>query len=418
MSLFGPSTPPAAPSRHPPPPPLPPVRCDLQALERELTQLAASLTPPPEEVARHRAAFEGISGLLRARFPGCGVSVFGSAANALGIRDNNDIDVSLSLDGLEDTREAKGEVVEDLESLFLGSGEPGLVDDVFAIPRARIPVIKLVWKATGTKVDITLNNDLAVANTALLRDYASIDPRLRQLVLLVKHWAKQRRVNDAYTGTLSSYAYCLMVIAHLQQRSPPVLPVLQEGEPTKRRTIGQWCCDYYDNVSALSAFGTGNKESLAELLGSFFYYWAVLHDYRGAVITIRRSAPMTKAEKGWTMRVGTERHLVCIEDPFETSHDLGRTVGPVGADRLRGEFRQAWRVFKEAAQVPSRLFAPASAPEDDRPLWESSGGSRVGSGGGSMGDRGSGGGSGGGSSGGGGARGGGTRGQGGRGGRR
>ena len=26
------------------------------------------------------------------------------------------------------------------------------------------------------------------------------------------------------------------------------------------------------------------------------------------------------------MRVGSERHLVCIEDPFELSHDLGRTI--------------------------------------------------------------------------------------------
>lgn len=36
------------------------------------------------------------------------MSVFGSAANALGIRDNNDIDVSMLLDGLEDTRDVKG----------------------------------------------------------------------------------------------------------------------------------------------------------------------------------------------------------------------------------------------------------------------------------------------------------------------
>lgn len=42
--------------------------------------------------------------------------------------------------------------------------------------------------AAGFKVDITVNNRLAVVNTKLLRDYASLDPRLRQLVLLVKHW--------------------------------------------------------------------------------------------------------------------------------------------------------------------------------------------------------------------------------------
>ena len=61
-------------------------------------------------------------------------------------------------------------------------------------------------------------------------------------MLLIKHWAKRRRVNDAYTGTLSSYAYCLLAIAHLQQRAPPVLPVLQEGPPTKQQTIGEHMC--------------------------------------------------------------------------------------------------------------------------------------------------------------------------------
>lgn len=41
---------------------------------------------------------------------------------------------------------------------------------------------------SGFKVDITVNNRLAVINTKLLRDYAAVDARLRPLVLLVKHW--------------------------------------------------------------------------------------------------------------------------------------------------------------------------------------------------------------------------------------
>lgn len=46
----------------------------------------------------------------------------------------------------------------------------------------------LLLPTAGYKVDITVNNRLAVVNTKLLRDYAAIDPRLRSLVLLVKHW--------------------------------------------------------------------------------------------------------------------------------------------------------------------------------------------------------------------------------------
>jgi len=66
--------------------------------------------------------------------------------------------------------------------------------------------VKLMDPETGLSCDICVNNLLAVVNTKLLRDYAQIDRRLRQLAFIVKHWAKIRRVNETYQGTLSSYA--------------------------------------------------------------------------------------------------------------------------------------------------------------------------------------------------------------------
>lgn len=48
-----------------------------------------------------------------------------------------------------------------------------------------------VWRSKFA-CDITVSNYLALENTQLLRDYASIDPRLRQLGVALKYWAKQR----------------------------------------------------------------------------------------------------------------------------------------------------------------------------------------------------------------------------------
>ena len=64
--------------------------------------------------------------------------------------------------------------------------------------------------------DISLQNKLAVANTALLRAYGGIDPRVRELVFLVKHWAKRRHLNSPSDGTLSSYGFILCLIHFLQ----------------------------------------------------------------------------------------------------------------------------------------------------------------------------------------------------------
>ncbi|KAG1670109.1 hypothetical protein FOA52_013685 [Chlamydomonas sp. UWO 241] len=156
-------------------------------------------------------------------WPEARVRLFGSAANELCIGNNNDIDVCMELPGMEDN-DAKAAIVTRLGQLFTMA----CMADVHAIPRARVPVCKARHPGNGTRFDVTVNNHLALINTKLLRDYAALDPRLRQLVFLVKQWAKARGVNDSYRGSLSSYAYVLLCIHMLQRRSPPVLPVLQD----------------------------------------------------------------------------------------------------------------------------------------------------------------------------------------------
>ena len=86
------------------------------------------------------------------------------------------------------------------------------------------------------------------------------------------------------------------------------------------RTVGQWNCDFFDDVESLKGFGAANKESLAELVWAFFEYWAWRHDYNNSVISIRTGGFLTKSQKEWTRRVGNERHLVCIEVSCCISH--------------------------------------------------------------------------------------------------
>jgi hypothetical protein len=62
---------------------------------------------------------------------------------------------------------------------------------------------------------------------------------------------------------------------------------------------GGWTCEYYDRVDDLKGFGAANDESLADLLATFFHYWARQHDYRNEVVTIRQREEMFKADKGW-----------------------------------------------------------------------------------------------------------------------
>ncbi|KAL7258812.1 hypothetical protein ACSBR1_004840 [Camellia fascicularis] len=227
-----------------------------------------------------------------------------------------------------------------------------------ALTRARVPIVKLMDPITGISCDICINNLLAVVNTKLLRDYAKIDARLRQLAFIVKHWAKSRGVNETYRGTLSSYAYVLMCIHFLQQRKPAILPCLQGMEITYAVTVDNVECAYFDQVEKLSSFGSRNRESIAQLVWAFFNYWAYWHDYANDVISVRTGSILSKRGKDWTRRIGNDRHLICIEDPFETSHDLGRVVDKFSIRVLREEFERAAEIMQYDPDPCVTLFEP------------------------------------------------------------
>ncbi|KAA6429974.1 MAG: Nucleotidyltransferase family [Trebouxia sp. A1-2] len=336
-------------------------KADMGQLSQALNEVVDQLRPSQEEQQRQKAAFEQVRSTLVHQWPEAKVHLFGSTANCLSICNNNDIDVCLELpEGIED-QAGKGEIVEQMGQLLEQAG----MRDVLPLPKARVPVVKFVVGDTNTKVDITVNNILAIVNTKLLKDYGATDERLLQLVFVVKLWAKRRQVNDSYRGTLSSYCYVLMCIHLLQQRSPPILPCLQAMEPTHIRTVGQWNCDYFDDVESLSGFGSANKEGLAELVWSFFEYWAWRHDYNNSVVSVRTGGFLTKSHKEWTRRVGNERHLVCIEDPFEVSHDLGRTVDRQTSGVLHKEFDRAACILRDLPQPLDKLMDPYRAGKAD-----------------------------------------------------
>lgn len=48
------------------------------------------------------------------------------------------------------------------------------------------------------------------------------------MFIALKMFEQRCDIGDASRGSLSSYAYILMVLYFLQQREPPVIPVLQE----------------------------------------------------------------------------------------------------------------------------------------------------------------------------------------------
>ncbi|XP_038708163.1 UTP:RNA uridylyltransferase 1-like isoform X2 [Tripterygium wilfordii] len=254
-------------------------RRDIDSLNAPFLLIYESLVPPEEEKAKQKQLLMLLEKLVNKEWPQAQLYLYGSCANSFGVS-KSDIDVCLAM---EDADINKSEVLLKLADILQSDN----FQNVQALTHARVPIVKLMDPETGISCDICVNNVLAVVNTKVLRDYACIDERLRQLAFIVKHWAKSRGVNETYQGTLSSYAYVLMCIHFLQLRRPAILPCLQEMEATYSVTVDDIDCTFFDQVEKLSGFGSRNSETIAQLVWAFFNYWAYYHDYANNVISVR-----------------------------------------------------------------------------------------------------------------------------------
>ncbi|KAF2457864.1 hypothetical protein BDY21DRAFT_272119, partial [Lineolata rhizophorae] len=223
----------------------------------------------------------------------------------------------------------------------------------------------------GIQCDINFSNPLGIHNSHMLRCYSLCDPRVRPIVLFVKAWAKRRKINSPYSGTLSSYGYVLMALHYLVNVArPPVLPNLQHftgivlalsstEHPQVSDFVNGYQVRYFGDETTLSRLAadgklTANSDPVGVLLRGFFQYFAVPvnggFNWAQDVLSLRTPGGIrSKIVKGWTGAktelVVRQRYLVAIEDPFETAHNVGRTVTRRGVDAIRDEFRRAWRVL-------------------------------------------------------------------------
>uniref|UniRef100_A0A8C3RMT1 RNA uridylyltransferase n=1 Tax=Chelydra serpentina TaxID=8475 RepID=A0A8C3RMT1_CHESE len=254
---------------------------------------------------------------------GSRLCLFGSSKNGFGFRDS-DLDICMTLEGHENAEKLNcKEIIEGLAKIL--KKHPGL-KNILPITTAKVPIVKFEHRRSGLEGDISLYNTLAQHNTRMLATYAAIDPRVQYLGYTMKVFAKRCDIGDASRGSLSSYAYILMVLYFLQQRNPPVIPVLQEifdGKQIPQRMVDGWNAFFFDDMEELKkrlpSLGK-NTESLGELWLGLLRFYTEEFDFKEYVISIRQKKLLTTFEKQWTSK------CIAIEDPFDLNHNLGAGV--------------------------------------------------------------------------------------------
>jgi len=206
-------------------------------------------------------------------------------------------------------------------------------------------------------LDFSVNAINPLHNAALMMECSQMDPRAKELILLVKRWAKDRGVCHAAKGHLSPYCWSLLCIFFLQAGldDGALLPALDGFK--KASALRSQSGKTKDADSGLIA--TSDKTS-AMLFKEFMKFYSTVFDWRNEAISIRvgkRGKPSLKLplhiivrEEGGETKVGPS-----IEDPFDEAVNLATGMGCVSVTRLQEELSRAHNLCVGAASLAALL---------------------------------------------------------------
>jgi predicted nucleotidyltransferase len=158
------------------------------------------------------------------RYPKVKAYAFGSVVNGLG-RVGSDLDIFVDTENCFYKRLAKRKMKDAIyQAQRILSNTPHHQWDNFEpVVHARTPILRVFCVAENIDCDLSFSNGLSTCNTSLITYLIDLQPLSKQLIIFLKHWAKQLQIG------VNSYLLTLLVIFYLQQETllPPI-QLLQE----------------------------------------------------------------------------------------------------------------------------------------------------------------------------------------------
>ncbi|XP_076945381.1 protein HESO1-like [Bidens hawaiensis] len=228
------------------------------------------------------------------------------------------------------------------------------------ISHARVPILKCDSNNGNISCDISINNLSGQMKSKLLFWINAIDDRFRDMVLIVKEWAKAHGINDPKTGTFNSYSLSLLIIFHFQTCEPAILPPLSEIYPgnmsadlygvraTAEKNIEETCGVNINRIKS-DRSRVINRSSLAELFISFL---AKFCDIDMRALTQGISPHNGQWEDIDTNMIWQPKtYALFIEDPFEQPTNCARAVGQRTLNKIAHAFQSSYQKLTSGNQI-------------------------------------------------------------------
>eukprot|EP00930_Biecheleria_cincta_P058267 TRINITY_DN44121_c0_g1_i1.p1 TRINITY_DN44121_c0_g1~~TRINITY_DN44121_c0_g1_i1.p1 ORF type:complete len:397 (+),score=68.78 TRINITY_DN44121_c0_g1_i1:148-1338(+) len=328
-------------------------RSSIEAsLEKELCDLVKIHRPSAGEQDQHRQCLQNLQQIVQRMSSKWAIQPFGSSVNGFGMA-GSDLDVTFV--GADDAEHQRFNAIHELRNNLV----PLLQNDpqfevVEAVWTARVPILKLKFQG-HLEVDISCQNMEAILNTELLLAYAKLHPVVRDLVMVVKLWAKDLGIVGAAKRHLSSYSLTLMVIYFLQVQSDFEFPRLStdffsSGGQASMLGELQWTCPM----------------TLSGLVARFFMFFSSEFFWGSEVVSVRSGRRGQRGDPEFMYLAGQTQWRLHVEDPFLLSRNLNCVLGLGEEKQLRDSF-DAGASAMSVCRMPGNLrhFLEMS-PQSDR----------------------------------------------------
>merc|ERR1719387_285562 len=357
--------------------------------EGEVTELLGEITPSPESDRVVEQLAQIVKQTLKRLFPEIEVVGFTSGdllrGTAFGVAvPEVDIVATMNPDslakllkasqrggGITDGRKLQKAAIRACTDKLVSSGSFKFRRSAF---RGKEPKVTLLAPASlgihtaSIPIEFSINCTTPLYLAALRTHCGQIDPRAKDLILLVRRWAKDRGICHSAKGHLSPYSWSLLAVYYLQvgldADGGAILPPVEDlaEQLTGGGTLK--VCE--------SNFAQQNKMSVGALFQGFAHFYAKDFDWRNEAVSVRRGKrgppDMTLPlhiilhEDGVTSEVRPS-----IEDPVQKDNNLGDCTSKATCARLREELQRADELCQEESPSLSTLLELWAPPETETP---------------------------------------------------
>ncbi|CAN0038076.1 unnamed protein product, partial [Ectocarpus sp. 4 AP-2014] len=169
----------------------------LRTLHNEILDLCDLLMPTPEEKAKTAIAITYIKRVVKENLGSeAKVEIFGSQLTGL-VLPSSDID-SVVLGGPRGSLGSLG-------AAMYRRQNKGEVREVTVIKKARVPLVKFVHVGSGVQVDVCFDQESGMKSGGAARAMMRQMQPVRPLVMVLKAYMGQRKLNETYHGGIGSF---------------------------------------------------------------------------------------------------------------------------------------------------------------------------------------------------------------------